>query len=241
LGEADWREKVVRAALGPDLSQHLSCGKVFTHDYTFEADMYPYLQSTVSATPPDGKDIIFFTATDPAAVGSSTHFVSYVIDRRPTFAKTLYVFNPAVGPDGISGDPAAGPAYSSEVEAQLMAFYKKAGYGVVFWATSKAPQVTESDVFCQSWSLYTAIEGLKMLASGDLQTIQIPPTEPKRFSKILEFWQQQIDLPGFSTILEDTYTATRQSYELNQKFDANDAHEAYHLLKYANPQDAFEE
>ena len=103
------------------------------------------------------KGVVVFTATNiqQNELDNETHFQSYILDNN---SKTIYIVDPAYdkSKSGHAG------IYMAEVSNEVVIpFFKKKHYDTLFIDLNRPAQVSDGDVFCQSWSLYILLELLK--------------------------------------------------------------------------------
>jgi hypothetical protein len=150
------------------------------------------------------KGIVVFTATniqqDP--LDNETHFQSYILDNN---TKTIYIIDPAYD----RNKPGNAGIYMAEVSNEvIIPFFKKKGYETVFVDLNTPAQVSEGDVFCQSWSLYILLQMLKKNEYHNNVSFQIPKSQIDKYDLLLRFYKQLfIDMPELGANLKTEYDA----------------------------------
>jgi hypothetical protein len=82
------------------------------------------------------------------------------------------------------------------------------GYETVFVDLNTPAQVSEGDVFCQSWSLYILLQMLKKNEYHNNVSFQIPKSQIDKYDLLLRFYKQLfIDMPELGANLKTEYDA----------------------------------
>mmetsp|Transcript_60258 Transcript_60258/g.111740 ORF Transcript_60258/g.111740 Transcript_60258/m.111740 type:complete len:348 (+) Transcript_60258:59-1102(+) len=254
LGEGDYRAQVFKEMFDEN-AQHMTkreavakledieFGKTYQLDFNI-TDMLADIQEAANAD--TGYRYYFFTATDPAGMGHPTHFISYIVDKEE---KKVHVFDPAEGKDGIG--MLGNDAYQSDTEVELRAKFKEWGFAdIAYFPKTKAPQTDSDDTYCQSWSLFLAIQGFLKLADGKYEEIQIPESRISRYEMLLNFWKFTLGIKAFKhegawgagvvDFCEKQYEHLRELHELSPTYcEPKDmhGHESELLLRVSEPKD----
>ncbi len=194
MGVSMVRHAILRSGIGS------MKGVTFGKDLLTPEDWATYektLTETLSAS-----GIVLFTASNlPDATTGETHFQTFLVN--PT-AKYVLMIDPARKPTGAEGIYAA---YAST--ENIKPFYEKQGFRVE-WVLTKTPcQIKEEDVFCQSWSLYLLIETLKneqKSKNNRVNIIPIPRTQKEKYTVLLEFFKQCLQIPQVCAQLQREWT-----------------------------------
>mmetsp|Transcript_64046 Transcript_64046/g.152744 ORF Transcript_64046/g.152744 Transcript_64046/m.152744 type:complete len:373 (-) Transcript_64046:166-1284(-) len=258
LGEGDYREEVFKMTFEkafPDLTaaaveeklKVISFGETYQLEYSLDDLLKDIKEVALAEEAGDDDRYYFFTATDPAGLGHATHFISYILDRKE---KKVHVFDPAEGPNGI-GMMQGNQAYISDTEVALRKSFKEWGYAdIAYFPKSYAPQTDEDDTYCQSWSLYLAIQGFVKIVEGKTDPIEIPATRIGRYEMLTNFWKSCFSLrsfvhgdhhcSGFSDFCEHQYRSLRWHNGLSETYcspDDIDGHESELLFRVAEARD----
>jgi len=158
------------------------------------------------------KDITVFTATNIQRDLSDheTHFQSFILDNNN---KKLYVIDPAY--DKTKENNAG--IYMAEVAYEvIIPFFKDEHYIIEFINLSTPAQISEGDVFCQSWSLYILLQKLKRNEYMEDASFEIPEKQLDKYDMLLEFYKQIFtDMPELGENLLTEYEAEiEQAQEL---------------------------
>lgn len=128
------------------------------------------------------KQYYLFTVSnlyDPSSY--ETHFQTFIYEKT---SNTLYTIEPS---KGLYRDYA--------VECVVDIFNKEfSKINIKTVETSNACQKDGNDVFCQTWSLYLQILKMEKLLKGDTSKISISSVDKTKFSKLLEFYKENIHL-----------------------------------------------
>jgi hypothetical protein len=129
---------------------------------------------------------------------TQTHYQCFYVDNAN---KTLYVFDPARKADGSQG------IYEPQIAKYTVNkfFEKKKKYKVFFARLSHPAQMFESDVFCQTWTLYLLIQFFKHDCKKGV-VLSIPENLVDRYAIIIEFYHKILDtIPEVKNELVWTY------------------------------------
>jgi hypothetical protein len=147
-------------------------------------------------------DTVVFTATNIQRdkYDSETHFQSYIVDNN---SKKVLVVDPAFdnSKDGKG-------IYFAEVSNEVVIpFFQSMGYTTQFVCLSNPAQVSDDDIFCQSWSLYILLQQLKNKKWID-PCLDIPFEQINKYAVLLNFYKQIFaDMPELCENLETEYEA----------------------------------
>jgi hypothetical protein len=170
-------------------------GKTFGGEYNIE-EVKNYLKQIVSYKTP----LIFTAANLPDLYTNETHYQSFILDN---VKKSLIMIDPARNKhkEGIYE-----PHISNDV---VRPFFEKKKYNVKWLETSNTCQKTESDVFCQSWSLYLQIMAMHRLLETDekkITNIKIPSKQTDKYKILLDFFVENIHyVPSVCIALKKEY------------------------------------
>lgn len=148
------------------------------------------------------KGTVVFTATNiqQHENDNETHFQSYILDNKN---KRVIVIDPAYDKTKEGGEG----IYMAEVSLKVvMPFFESKGYQVQFMDLSSPAQISDKDVFCQSWSLFILLEKLKN--NEYLQDISfvIPENQLDKYDMILSFYKSIFtNLPALQDHLSIEY------------------------------------
>ena len=147
-------------------------------------------------------DTVVFTATNIQRdkYDTETHFQSYIVDNN---SKTVLVVDPAFDntKDGKG-------IYFAEVSNEVVIpFFQSIDYTTQFVCLSNPAQVSDDDIFCQSWSLYILLQQLKNKKCGEPYVV-IPFEQIEKYYVLLNFYKQIFaDMPELCENLETEYEA----------------------------------
>lgn len=219
LGEASWRKFVFCKFIN---CSQISFGPSFKGKYHFKT-LIKYLNKKST------KRFQYFTISDPVKIGTDTHFISCIADSQ---SKAIFIFNPAIGPRGVSGS-IEDPVFTKS-EKVVQKFYREKGHNIIYYPVSCAPQCTKDDVYCQSWSLISSIKGFPNILLGKIKPLRIPTKKEGRFNYILKFWKSLLNDPDFCKKLQLQYKVLRGSKGV---INPKNPIEACELLKYSIAKD----
>jgi len=115
---------------------------------------------------------------------TQTHYQCFYVDNAN---KTLYVFDPAREADGSQG------IYEPQIAIYTVnKFFRSKKYKVFFARLSHPAQMFESDVFCQTWTLYLLIQFFKHECKKDV-VLSVPENLVDRYAIIIEFYHKILD------------------------------------------------
>jgi hypothetical protein len=150
------------------------------------------------------KCIVVFTATNIQIdkFDNETHFQSYIVDNNK---QKLIIVDPAY--DNKKENNAG--IYMAEVSNEVIApFFKSKGYKIQFIELTTPAQISEGDVFCQSWSLYILLQKLKNKEYNKNISFDIPEDQLDKYDMLLEFYKQIFtDMPELGENLQTEYEA----------------------------------
>ena len=153
------------------------------------------------------KDITIFTATNIQRdlFDHETHFQCFILENNN---KKLYVIDPAY--DKTKENNAG--IYMAEVAYEvIIPFFQNEEYTIDFIVLSTPAQISEGDVFCQSWSLYILLQKLKNNEYIHNTSFEIPEKQIDKYDMLLEFYKQIFtDMPELGENLLTEYTAEIQ-------------------------------
>jgi hypothetical protein len=148
------------------------------------------------------KDITIFTATNIQRdnFDNETHFQSFILDNNN---KKIHIIDPAY--DNKKENNAG--IYMAEVAHEvIIPYFQSEGYSIVFIDLSTPAQISEGDVFCQSWSLYILLQKLKKNEYIHNTSFEIPEKQIDKYDMLLEFYKQIFtDMPELGTNLLTEY------------------------------------
>jgi hypothetical protein len=146
--------------------------------------------------------VIVFTATNiqQDKLDFETHFQSYIVNNN---IKKVVVVDPAYDKKNENN---AG-IYMAEVSYEVVIpFFKENGYEIEFVDLSTPAQISEGDVFCQSWSLYILLQKLKQNEYLYDKSFEIPEKQLDKYDMLLEFYKQIFkDMPELHDNLRTEY------------------------------------
>jgi hypothetical protein len=150
----------------------------------------PYVVFTAS-------NILFDDVDEHGKEDTQTHYQCFYVDNAN---KTLYVFDPARKVDGSQG------IYEPQIAKYTVnKFFRKKKYTVFFARLSHPAQMFESDVFCQTWTLYLLIQFFKHDCKKDA-VLPVPENLVDRYAIIIEFYHKILDtIPEVKNELIWTY------------------------------------
>jgi hypothetical protein len=140
---------------------------------------------------------VVFTATNIQrdADDMETHYQSYLVDNNK---KKIYVIDPARKATRENG----GVLYYAEVtEEVIKPLFTELGYKLQYIEFTNPPQIHETDVFCQSWSLFVL---LQILDKG-IQKIKIPKKQIDKYEVLLGFYKEILGIDDLPELLYDEY------------------------------------
>ena len=150
------------------------------------------------------KDTTLFTATNiqQDKFDNETHFQSFILDNN---SKKMLVIDPAY--DKTNENNAG--IYMAEVAYEvIIPFFKNEEYTIEFINLSTPAQISEGDVFCQSWSLYILLQKLKNNEYKYDVSFEIPKQQIDKYDMLLEFYKQIFtDMPELGRNLLTEYEA----------------------------------
>lgn len=148
------------------------------------------------------KYTVVFTATNiqQNSLDLETHFQSYIVDNSK---KLLVVIDPAFDNKKLLN---AG-IYMAEVSLEVVIpFFQSKEYTIQFASLTTPAQISEGDVFCQSWSLYILLHELKDNNYVHNSAFEIPKTQIDKYDMLLQFYKQIItDIPELRDNLKTEY------------------------------------
>ena len=148
------------------------------------------------------KGVTVFTATNiqQNKFDNETHFQSYIVNN---CVKKLIVIDPAYDKtkDGCAG------IYMAEVSNEVVIpYFTENGYSVQFICLSSPAQICESDVFCQSWSLYILLQKIQNNEYLTDVSLEIPVEQLDKYDMLLQFYKQVFtDMPELGDNLRAEY------------------------------------
>ena len=145
-----------------------------------------------------------------------THFQTFIYQRTST---TLYTIEPS---KGLYADYAI--QYTVDIFKKELPDVK-----VKKVEMSNTCQKDENDVFCQSWSLYVQILKMKKLLRGDTTKISISSDDKIKFSKLLQFYKENIDL--ICNKLNENFNLLVDTNELQSYLDKKESTSTKKILK----------
>lgn len=165
------------------------------------------------------KDIVVFTASNVQRneYDIETHYQSYIVDNNN---KNIYIIDPAFDK---TKDNYMGIYYAEITHELIKPFFENKGYNINFVRLSNPAQTSNTDVFCQSWSLLILLQVLQNSSyEANIEYI-MPKKEIDRFDIILNFYKKIFtDMPALQENLKVEYTGTindSSSFEESLKFE----------------------
>lgn len=197
FGYEDIRNLILKTMVDDD---QVSYGKTFGMEHT-EKQLDAYLKK-ITSKPPRQKKYLLFTASNEEYMGE-THYQTFIVDYQK---KHLWSIDPAsvMGKEGI---------YAAYVATDtIIPFFKKIGWKTSFVRLTNACQMTDDDIFCQTWSLWLQICFIRvLLLDKKSKTITIPSSLLVRYKDLLQFYKGCIAIPEVCKELTTTYQETIKS------------------------------
>jgi hypothetical protein len=165
--------------------------------------------------------IVLFTATNVAVKGE-THYQTYIVDLA---GRKLYMIDPSMSPIGQGllspYQPVSNKVlgtmgtYSAFMSNSLGPDFQKKGFDVYWVHTSSRCQTTDSDVFCQSWSLYLQIQAVKRISNGKVMSPIDIPNDNDKYHILIDFYHSVFKQPEIAQILQEEYNDLPEAPKLN--------------------------
>ena len=180
-----------------------------------------FLKSLIKKTKQN--DIVLFTISNrPDPGGEETHFQTFILLAN---MNTIIAFDPArkKAPGmsahmekekaekywGIYGDYAIDDVVKFVKNFNLTSPIK---LNVEYAPVSQTCQIDESEVFCQSWSLYLQYQFLyNLLSTGKPKAVPIPKTQEQKYKLLAEFFRLIIKLEKTQKVLKEMYISAIQT------------------------------
>ena len=216
IGEEDVRNEILKTLVPAEPKRMY--GKTFVtfidkrkniekQQKTYYNTIRKYL-NTITGPKYKNKQVCMTIANFPAEVESEdemntnsktplyeTHYITVIVTNG-VVGSVIYI-DPARKPDGKVG------IYESFIISDLLnKYFQEKSYVEQYLKVTSAPQTSEKDVFCQSWSLYLMKEALL----GNM-TVHIPSAQKARYELLLSFWKQANTVPLFQTVLREDFKA----------------------------------
>lgn len=180
------RNSLIRQALGDltrELDSDFELGPTFSNYYDM-ADLERYVYDALTKESRHTYEV--FTAANIPLKGE-THFQTFIADRSTL---ELIIIDPAYAPWGaIYG--------AVDSEAAIREQAARAGWRVVRVDTPYACQITDSDVFCQTWSLIMMLDFMR-------QKLTVPKGRARGRRKLKEFLIPDLSKSGPHRIYRTT-------------------------------------
>jgi hypothetical protein len=140
-------------------------------------NIQPYVVFTAS-------NILFDEVDEDGIQDTQTHYQCFYVDNEN---KNLYVFDPAREADGSQG------IYEPQIAKYTVnKFFRSKKYKVFFARLSHPAQLFESDVFCQTWTLYLLIQFFKQdCKKGAI--LPIPENLVDRYAILIDFYHKILE------------------------------------------------
>lgn len=101
------------------------------------------------------EDMVTFTVAQKATAGNPTHYIGFVVDKEK---ERLYIMDPVMGSNGWS--------YSADEETNVVRNYFNTYDHVFVQPSYTACQTSDTDTYCQSWSLWLMLKFLRHMSKG---------------------------------------------------------------------------
>jgi hypothetical protein len=180
MGYEDVRNEIIK--------EFYPCVQNIEFSRTFDGDPYSDSISKVSKYKEieqylisciNKKPYVIFTACNVKdADTDETHYQSFYMDN---INHEIYVIDPAKPAKGYG-------IYYPEVALQVVKpFTESNGYTFRFMPVSCPAQITDEDVFCQSWTLYIL---MNILQNGIETPVTIPKKQNDKYNALLSFYKE---------------------------------------------------
>lgn len=137
----------------------------------------PYVVFTAS-------NILFDDVDENGKQDTQTHYQCFYVDNAN---QTLYVFDPSRTADGKEG------IYEPQITKKTVGkFFRNKKYKIVFVRPTHPAQMYDSDVFCQTWSLYLLIQFFKHDRKKDT-VLHVPEKMVDKYAVIIQFYHDILD------------------------------------------------
>lgn len=142
---------------------------------------------------------VVFTASNIQrdADDMETHYQSYFVDNKK---KKIYAIDPARKATRENGRVLY---YAEVTEEVIKPLFTELGYKLQYIEFTNPPQIHETDVFCQSWSLYVLLQILGK--DKGIEKIKIPKKQIDKYTILLGFYQEILGIDDLPEILYDEY------------------------------------
>ena len=137
----------------------------------------PYVVFTAS-------NILFDDLDEHGKQDTQTHYQCFYLDNAN---KILYVFDPSRTADGKEG------IYEPQITKKTVGkFFRSKKYEVVYVRPTHPAQMYDSDVFCQTWSLYLLIQFFKHDCEKKT-VLSVPEKMVDKYAVIIDFYHKILD------------------------------------------------
>ena len=137
----------------------------------------PYVVFTAS-------NILFDDLDEHGKQDTQTHYQCFYVDNAN---KILYVFDPSRTADGKEG------IYEPQITKKTVGkFFRSKKYEVVYVRPTHPAQMYDSDVFCQTWSLYLLIQFFKHDCEKKT-VLSVPEKMVDKYAVIIDFYHKILD------------------------------------------------
>lgn len=137
----------------------------------------PYVVFTAS-------NILFDDLDEHGKQDTQTHYQCFYVDNAN---QTLYVFDPSRTADGKEG------IYEPQITKKTVGkFFRRKKYTVIYVRPTHPAQMYDSDVFCQTWSLYLLIQFFEHDCKKDA-VLSVPETMVDKYAVIVDFYHKILD------------------------------------------------
>jgi hypothetical protein len=162
----------------------------------------PYVVFTAS-------NILYDDVDEHGNQDTQTHYQCFYVDNAN---KTLYVFDPARKADDSDG------IYEPQIAIYTVNefFKKKKKYKVFFARLSHPAQLFESDIFCQTWTLYLLIQFFKHDCKKGV-VLPIPEKLVERYAIIIDFYHKILD--AFPEVRKDLFNTYKEGLRVQENKD----------------------
>lgn len=213
LGDEGIREYII-VHYYPNFKNKTKSDKIRTFNAFIEntredklAEIEKYLNTIVKSK----KDIIVFTASNVQRNKDDieTHYQSFIVDKT---TKNLYIIDPAFDKRNTNPvDPKQiymGIYYAEITHELIKPFFEHQQYTINYIRLTNPAQTSETDVYCQSWSLLILLQLLNQSKYKNSKNTEygMPTDELDRLAIILDFYKKIFtDMPELNNNLIAEY------------------------------------